>query len=504
MRWLPLACCSAVLFASSANAEWRAASSDHFVIYGDQSGESLRGLAERLELFHAAMARRFRLQPTEARPSPSNRVTIYVVANVAKVRELTKGRYTAGVYLPRAGSTVALVPYIRREPSQVAMAPHVRRESAELGTILYHEYAHHFMYGITARAYPRWFVEGFAESFAGVEFRADSISLGPAARWQSLKYELSVPIRQLLAFDGGVLDSRSEVASFYVQSWALFHYLEFAPERAGQLLKYKELLAAGDAALDAAAGAFGDLDQLERDMRSYSSRMSWSLEIDKRKLAIGPVNVRTLSPGGADMMPTVIRSKVGVTHEEAVSLLPEARRVAGLHPDDPAVLAALAEAEFDAGNDDAAIAAADRAIALDSNQIEAHIQKGYALKHKVETEVLPKESWRDVRREFIEVNRIENDHPIPLVEFYRSYLDQGKPPTKNAIAGLEWALQLAPFDSSVRWLVAQQMVEDNRLKEAAQTLAPLAYSPHVSEDTTKALSLLKEVEARIAASPGTT
>ena len=34
------------------------------------------------------------------------------------------------------------------------------------------------------------------------------------------------------------------------------------------------------------------------------------------------------------MVPTMIESKVGVTHEEAVKLLPEARKVAGRHPDD--------------------------------------------------------------------------------------------------------------------------------------------------------------------------
>ena len=113
------------------------------------------------------------------------------------------------------------------------------------------------------------------------------------------------------------------------------------------------------------------------------------------------------------------------------------------------MLAALAEAEFDAGNDDAAIAAADGALAIDPKQINAHIQKGYALAHKVESGALPKESWKDVRIQFIKANGVENDHPIPLVQFYLTYLKQGEPPTKNAIAGLEWALELAPFDALV-------------------------------------------------------
>jgi tetratricopeptide (TPR) repeat protein len=123
----------------------------------------------------------------------------------------------------------------------------------------------------------------------------------------------------------------------------------------------------------------------------------------------------------------MIESKAGVDREEALQLVPEARKVAALYPDDPAVLSALAEAEFDAGNDDAAVAAADRAIAIDPKQINAHIQKGYAMARKVETGVLPKESWKDVRQQFIKANSVENDHPIPLVQFYLTYRKQGHP-----------------------------------------------------------------------------
>jgi tetratricopeptide (TPR) repeat protein len=197
------------------------------------------------------------------------------------------------------------------------------------------------------------------------------------------------------------------------------------------------------------------------------------------------------------MMPLIIESKAGVTDEEAKSLVPEARKIAARHQNDAAVLAALAEAEFDAGNDDAAIAAADRAIAIDAKNINAHIQKGYALAHKAETGASPKESWAAARKQFIVANGVENDHPIPLIQFYLTYLKQGEKPTKNAIDGLEWAMQLAPFDATLRWFVVQQMISDERYKDAALTLEPLAYSPHQGKHTEAALRLLKEVEAKL-------
>jgi len=483
-----LAVATQLALAASAHAEWVEASSDHFVIYADQDEAAARKFAERLERFHDAMAHVYK--KAQSKPGPSNRVTIFVVSSEAKVRRIlgTKDRFLGGIYIPRAGASVALVPTIK--------------SSSYSEKTLFHEYAHHFMIGsLTARAYPRWFTEGFAEFFANVLFNEDgSLVIGAFAnnRAPELLDAPHVPIRTFLSFDGGRVDAKAPYTSFYGQSWVLFHYLVMAPERRNQWDNYLRLLEAGKPALEAAEGAFGDLDELEKDMDRYMRRATLTARfVPANALAIGPIAVRKLRPGEADMMPTIIESNVGVSREEALALLPEARRVAALHRDDAAVLAALAEAEFDAGNDDAAIAAADAAIAIDPQQVDAHIQKGYALARKVESGALPKEAWKDVRRQFIKANGVENDHPVPLVQFYLTYLQQGERPTQNAIDGLEWALQLAPFDNSLRWLVAQQMVTDQRYRDAAQMLGPLAYSPHPGKNTEAALQLLKEVEAKL-------
>jgi tetratricopeptide (TPR) repeat protein len=489
--WLSL-----VLVAAPAIAEeWLEVGSDHFVIYSDQKEKVVKGFAERLERFHGAMGHMF--GKPQSKPGPSNRVTVYVVSSAAKVRRVvgTGNRYLNGIYIPRAGGSVALIPRLRSASSFELTGE----------TVLYHEYAHHFMTtNLTYRPYPRWFTEGFAEFFANVMFRDDgSVVVGTAANYRAgeLIDAQHVPIRKFLSFDGGVLDSNAFYTAFYGRSWVLFHYLLMDPERGGQWTRYVSLLTEGREALDAAEGAFGDLDKLEKDMGRYMRRGTLNARVvPATALTIGPIAVRKLRPGEAEMMPTTIESNVGVSREEALDLLPQARKVAGRHPDDPAVLTALAEAEFDAGNDDAAIAAADAALAIDPQQVNAHIQKGYALAHKVESGALPKEAWKDVRKQFVRANGVEHDHPVPLVQFYLTYVMQGERPTKNAIDGLEWAMQLAPFDASLRWLVAQEMVADERYKEAALTLGPLAYSPHPGKNTEEALKLLKDVEAMLASS----
>jgi tetratricopeptide (TPR) repeat protein len=486
-----LGCIVLALFAGPAHAEWLEASSDHFVIYGDLNEKAIREFADRLERFHAGMSIFLRRPPTK--PSPSNRVSVYVVTNEAKVRQVVGAtdRYLAGIYLPRAGASIAIVPKLRGARTQYDM-------SGE--TILYHEYAHHFMWTLTSRRFPRWFTEGFAEYFASVEFKSNgSIVFGVPAthRAAELAYSRDVPIRTLLEFDGGAGERKKGHDSFYGQSWVLFHYLQTAPERAGQLQEYQQLLATGDTALEAAEGAFGDLDQLEKDMLTYIERSKvTTFIVNAHALKTGTVTVRPLRAAEAEMMPVVLQSKAGVTQAEAEALLPEARRVAARHPNDAAVLAALAEAEFDADNDDEAIAAAERALAIDPQQINAYLQKGYALTRKVKDAKLPYAAWKDVRSWWVKANKVENDHPIPLVQYYLSFVEPGEKPTKAAIEGLVWAMQLAPFDSSVRWLVANQMILDDRYAEAANVLAPLAYSPHPGEHTEQARRLLEEVEAK--------
>ncbi len=201
------------------------------------------------------------------------------------------------------------------------------------------------------------------------------------------------------------------------------------------------------------------------------------------------------------MMPVIIRSNRGVNREEAMELLPQAREIAARFPNSSVVLGALAEAEVDAGNYVEAIAAADSAIALDPNNIEAQIQKGYAMTSLArDTKDTDKKeaAWKAVRLQFVKANRLEVENPLPLVNFYRSYVLQGVEPTKNSVIGLESALELAPFDKQVRAMVARQQLKDERFVEARATLIPLAYGPH-QEVNNAYLALLKLAQERIAA-----
>jgi len=481
-----LAACFA---ATSTQAKWYEASSEHFVIYADQSEKDVRRFAENLERYHAALVymRKFGDKPA---PSPSNRLTIFVTDGVRDVGKLygNKNRAVAGFYIARAGGSIAFTTPIRTR--------HTKRQSgfSRIGnprqpdfsqTVLLHEYAHHYMISNLPIALPRWYTEGFAEFFGTTTFSKDgSIDLGrPAAhRVGEINYAKSVPWK-LLFNSRAYAKKRSNFAdSFYGQSWAVFHYLNVTPEGEAMQLEYLKRLLKGEREIDAATSAFGDLKTFGRKIDGYLRRGKFSyFPIAADKITIGEVKLRKLSAGEEAIMPLRMRSKRGANDKQAAELVVEARKIAAKFPDDADVYSVLAEAEFDAGNDDAAIAAADKSISIDPKQINAMVQKGYALFRKAQAGEPAEEIWSKVRDHFLAINKIEANHPIPLYYYYRTYLEQGIKPTKNATAAIDWALQLAPFDRGLRFMAARQDMTDGLYADARYKLLPLAYDPHRSE-----------------------
>lgn len=485
-------CCALLLYAFPAQAAWHEASSDHFLIYSDQKESDVRAFAERLELYHDAM--RFLFNRPAEKPSPSNRVTIYAVNSARTVRGLAGGdnQYLQGFYVPRAGGSLAIIPEVRTR----------RYELSNSEAVLLHEYAHHFLLSASARAYPLWFSEGYAEFFGTAKFGGDgSVSLGLPSKNRAYELVLAqdVPIELLLDTQAYQANKSKRYDSFYGQSWALYHMLHFSPERKGQMMTYLDALAEGKTEIEAAKEAFGDLSQLDRELAKYIKlRKIMTYKIPPKYLKTGAITIRRLNAAEAEMMPIRIRSKRGVDEDQAAALLPEAREVGAKYPGDPFVQSALAEAEYDSGNDEEAIAAADRAIAADPNRINAHIQKGYALARMAPDAEDFDAAWKAVRRQFVKVNRIENDNPIPLMQFYLSYRKQGITPPQIAVQGLQRALQLAPYDPQLRWMNANQYMTDGKFAWAAATLGPLANSPHPSSLSEAAQELMKEAEAKAA------
>jgi tetratricopeptide (TPR) repeat protein len=498
---------AALTLPSAARAEWFESSSAHFVVYADDSERDIRRFSEQLERYHQAMA--VITQLDRPPPSPSNRVTVYVVRNAAAVQRLmgTDERALQGFYIPRAGGSVAYVPRVE-----------VRNGQPDLSmVVLLHEYAHHFLISNSAFPDPRWVAEGAAEFFAATEFLADGgvkIGMPSVYRYGALNYAKDVKAEELI--DPELYEKRRGRGydAFYGKSWLLYHYLTMEPPRRGQMRAYLGGLREGKSSREAAEAAFGDLDALERELQRYMDRRAiLSLVFKPEQLAAPQVAVRRLTAGEEAMIPVVIRSDRGVTREQALEIVEDARAIAARYPGDAAVLAALAEAEHDSGNEQAAIAAADAALAIDPNRVNAYVQKGLAL-FALAAEADDRDAaYRAAREPFLALNRIENDHPLPLIYFNRSFVERGVPPNENATQALERAAELAPFDLMLRLNLATQQLRAGKGGQARANLLPIAYSPHGGRMAEGARAVIDRIDrdappddqelARILAGPGT-
>ncbi|WP_260596725.1 DUF1570 domain-containing protein [Sphingomonas endolithica] len=483
-----LAIAAAALIARPAAAEWREASSDHFLIYADSDERWLTGFAERLERLDSAI-RYMRGMETVA-GARSNRLTIYVVpSDTAVVNLCGQGcRNVAGFYVPRAGGSIAYTPRRINGPSDTF--------NADL--VLFHEYAHHLMLENFAAAYPRWFVEGFAEFNATAKITPDgAVQIGVAAQHRAtgLLFAPAMKVETLLD-DSKAKLSPTQQDVFYGRAWLLTHMLTFSEPRQGQLSAYLKLINQGKPSLEAARTAFGDLKALNKDMDAYLRQnkiMGIKLPPDRTK--VGAIALRPLSTGEAGTMAVRMRSDRGVSHDQALALLPEARKRAALFPADPAAQAVLAEAEYDAGNDALCESAADRALAADAKYREALLYKGRArLRMAAIAKSRDAKVWKEARSWFVKANRLDPDAAEPLMLFYTSFLAADEKPTTSATNALFRAFDLSPHDSGLRLLVVRQLLVDGDPPGARKVLLPLAYDPHAPADN-PAMKLVGMIDA---------
>jgi tetratricopeptide (TPR) repeat protein len=481
--------CLLIFPVSTAKAEWLQSSTSHFVVYGDDTEPNIRRFSEQLERYHSAMSKVTGVHPET--PSPSNRLTVYIVSGEHEVRKLHGGdnRYIGGFYIPRAGGSIAIVPRVKAAGSG---------ELAESMLTLLHEYAHHFLISNSNFPMPRWLSEGGAEFFASAQFERDGgISLGRPALHRAGELFYINDVKAADLFDPEDFEKRKNRGydSFYGKSWLLYHYLSLGGTRGTQLPIYLRAIAEGKNAHEAALLAFGNFDALERELNGYMKKNRMAMiQLPASMLKIGPVTVRRLNAGETAMMPVRIRSERGVTKETAAALLDEARAIAGRNSGDPAVLATLAEAEFDAGNDKEAIAAADAALAVDRTQVNAYVQKGYALFNLAKEADNRAAAFAEALKPFIALNELENDHPLPLIYYFHSFALQGKEPPSLALEGLERAAQLAPFDLDLRMMLARQQIKKMRIEAARRNLSPIAYNPHGGDLATVARKMLARLE----------
>lgn len=476
IRKLLLALC--LLLPTAARAEWYQATSRNFIVYSEGSAQDAQEFAAKLERFHFAL----RTFHQVTAPPPLNKLRVFLLRNSGDVAAMagSPGGSTAGYYVPDARAQMLIG--TRSRASHRSADIRTARDEAALDseTILLHEYTHHFMYQYFPAAYPTWYSEGFAEFWGATQLLPnDVVEIGLPAdhRFSTFQALGWLPLERLLRASNYADVAGADIFLLYAEGWLIMRYVFEHPERRQQLNNYLALINGGMSYADAARQAFPDLGRFNSQLYEYSRATRYNvIRLPFRTIDVGPIEMRTPSPAEQALMEYEIRLSQGIRHTIADDFAGEVRGIAQRYPDDPFAQRMLMEAEWLAGHNDAALAAADRLLAASPDHaraltIKARIQMA-GLKASGSTDRV---AWDAVRQLLVRAGRAAPNDPLVLEAYYDSYVEQGVSPPDHAQNALYTAHELAPSDGELSFKLARDFEQRNMIAEAIAIIRPEAF-----------------------------
>jgi hypothetical protein len=492
-----LLCCVAAIFsvATSAFAQdgrWLRAESPGFVVYSTSSETRVRALTEELEAYDALL-RRLTEAPAERSPT---QLEIYLFNGPGQYQEawpgessMVRGRYAA---LP-----------------DIIAAYAIYRDTGGLDAqeILFHEYAHHFMYQHFANVYPAWYVEGFAEFVAATEFEDGRIVLGRSseARAPWLFSGSWLPMEDLIA---GMPRDGDGRARFYAQSWLFVHYIFSTPGAAAKFQTYmRELRLGGEPAIAFQTGFGVSPAEMQSTLRAYLRGNPNALAMTRPAATVSQGITITRLPRSADeLLALTTRVRRGwLDDEDAAHLLGRVRRIAGTPTDSFATLA-LAEAEALYGDTATARALLEPYIAANPNDAQAQYLMGRSYAREASDagerdDMDARDAARALaRRHYSRAFRIDANHVPTLYRYAQTFAGEDLDASgENALNALLLARQLAPQVYEITFNAADWLLAANRPAEAIPMLRVVAFNPHGGQAADRAKEKLTEAENAVAA-----
>ncbi|MFK0298385.1 DUF1570 domain-containing protein [Brevundimonas sp. NPDC090276] len=461
----------------AAQAEWRRAETANFLVYGEGSEGDLRRHAERLERFDALLRRQLSVPPMEG----ARKLPVYLVHTNKDLRQVNPNlaEGVAGFY----------------SASETDVYAALNRRGGD--DILFHEYAHHFMFQNFPGGYPGWFTEGFAEFFmtAAVD-NPDKVTVGyfNPGRLRTLNEVDWIPVEQLLTSRPRDLENRRARSAFYAQSWLLTHYMFMDADRRRGLDAYLAAVARGMPPVEALQTHLGQTpESLEAALKAYLRGTMNYAEIRMAETA-SSVRFQALPASADRMLLDSLNIRYPKDEADAQVLLTKVRSDAGRYPGDRLALVTLGRAELNWGDADAGEAALTQALAVAPDDPEALLLLARA-RIKAGDQAPDTRVERYVEAQAYLARALQAD-PTD----YRIYLALARIrriadsyPNDNDLQTWRLAVAYAPQVMGARAQAADALLHVGRRDEAAAMLTPVANNPHGGEHVERARALLDQI-----------
>jgi tetratricopeptide (TPR) repeat protein len=245
---------------------WTKVRSKNFLLVGNADEREIRLVATRLEQFREVFKRLL---------AAEDHFDSFVPTTVVVFRDDVSYRPFEPLY---QGQPNAVAGYFQSSADVNYITLSADRQRARSPYALaFHEYVHLLVRNSFPRA-PLWFNEGLAEFYSTFEIsdgnRKVKLGLPIRNRILTLRRRELLPLSTLFGVDdqSPYYNEQAKRDIFYAESWALVHHLlnGRAASRRAQLLRYLELLAAGQQNDDAFRQAFQiEPAALENELRQY-------------------------------------------------------------------------------------------------------------------------------------------------------------------------------------------------------------------------------------------
>jgi Tfp pilus assembly protein PilF len=469
---------------SAASEAWLELHSPHFTVVTDANETQARHIADQFERMRWVFQTLF----PKGNVDPAVPIVVIAVKDKKGFQELEPEAYLAKGQIDLTG-------FFLHGPDKNYILVRLDGQEEHPFATVYHEYTH-VQLSSAAEWLPLWLNEGLAEFFQNTDIRDKEVNLGQPSVGDILylRQQRLLPLATLFKVDASspYYHEEQKGSVFYAESWALTHYLEINDKQANthRLGDYVELLSKHQDPVTAAAQAFGNLQQLQKNLDAYVAnaryqyfRMTASTTVDPSKFQVKALTLPQANAIRADLLAYNQRTK------DARALLNTVLR------DDPNNTLAhetMGYLSFREGDRDAALKWYEQAVKLDSQSYLAHFyyaaisMQGGGTDHDAAVE--------DSLREAINLNPAFAPSYDRLAVFYgmrHKQLDEAHTLSLRAI-------QLDPSNISYRMNDANVLLEASQYQYAINVLTASIKVARTPEETATLQIRIKELEGFLA------
>ena len=485
---------------------WVKAESAHFTVFSDVDAQAAEAYLIKLEQYRYILGGFYGVSHEDDASTPKLRA--YFVGTFGDLRQ-TWPKAAEGVagYFKSCAEGEAMVGLNERDTVHVTHDVKSQDENPTQA-ILFHEYAHDFMFQHASRAYPPWFVEGFAEYYSTTKIQGDGAIVGMAFSWRvnSLMYNpYSIKYEDLLRDtwrpkDGHQPNGQLESA-FYAQSWLLSHYILFEPDHQKQFQAFLEAYRAGKDPVPAFEAAFGiKVKDLDHILTGYLNKLQAKLYRIK-DMPAPVVTTTVLPPSASKLLLWDAAVRLCPARDDFAPLLANIRTEAAKYPDDPFAQDVLARAEIIIGDEWQALDYLKARVAAHPDDGDAQFMLGQALflmtVHKHINPDETRESQMAAARQALGKAYLIDPLNAPNLYYYSRALEvPGQPPTDNMISAAMEAQALSPSVDTYAIRAANLLIARQRFDEAKTMLIPLASNPHAPQEAAWAGNVIAVIDRK--------